>query len=208
MVMRADILVSVVTIFLLQCLKILGPLPDDVTHVILESNDISSKQLEKKLNCHSILPGVFIVHKSWLIECVLKSSCIDESHHLVKINGDAGPEVSVNTVATASSSAASSASSSDDMSRKKQKTDSFVGRTPPSNLEASKYPMIPNTIFFSDFEPVYGSWQIYRSTMYKFIDRKKECEKTGENSMIQRFAVDEIQSSVFSMIDVTRKSNV
>ena len=183
--MRADILIPVVTYFLLQCLKILGPLPDDVTHVILESNDISSKQLEKKLNCESILPGVFIVHKSWLIECVLKSSCIDESHHLIKINGDAGP------AATASSSASSCASSSDDMSRKKQKTDSFEGRTP-SNFEASKYPMIPNPIFFSDFEPEYGSWQIYRSSMYKFIDRKKECEKTGENFLIQRFAKDKI----------------
>ena len=208
MVIRADILISVVTLFLLQCLQILGPLPDDVTHVILESNDISSKQLEKKLNCHSVLPGVFIVHKSWLIECVLKSSCIDESHYLVKINGDIGPEVSVNTVATASSSAASSASSSDDTSRKKQKTDSFEGRTPPSNLEASKYPMIPNPIFFSDFEPVYGSWQIYRSTMYKFFDRKKECEKTGENSMIQRFAIDKIKSSVSATIGLTRESKV
>jgi hypothetical protein len=191
MVMRADIFIHVVTLFLFQCLKILGPLPDDVTHVILESNDISRKQLEKKLNCESILPGVFIVHKSWLIECVLKSSCIDESQHLIKINGDAGPEVSVNTAATASSSASSCASSSNDMSRKKQKTDSFEGRTP-SNFEASKYPMIPNPIFFSDFEPVYGLWQIYRSTMYKFIDRKKECEKTGENSIIQRFANDKI----------------
>ena len=189
MVMRADILIPVVTLFLLQCLIILGPLPDDVTHVILESNDISSKQLEKKLNCESILPGVFIVHKSWLMECVLKSTCIDESHHLIKINGDAGPEVSVNTAATASSSASSCASSSDDMSRKKQKTDSFEGGTP-SNFEALKYPMIPNPIFFSDFEPVYGSWQIYRSTMYKFIDRKYECEKTGENSLIQRIAKD------------------
>jgi hypothetical protein len=193
---------AVVTLFLLQRLKILGPLPDDVTHVILESNDIPRKQLEKKLNCESILPGVFIVHKSWLIECVLKSSCIDESHHLIKINGDAAPEVSVNTAATASSSASSCASSSDDMSRKKQKTDSFEGRAP-SNLEASKYPMIPNPIFFSDFEPLYGSWQIYRSTMYKFIDRKNEFEKIGENSLMQRFARVEIMSSVETMLDFT-----
>lgn len=183
-------------------MKILGPLPDDVTHVILESNDISSKQLEKKLNCESILPGVFIVHKSWLIECVLKSSCIDESNHLIKVDGDAGPEVSVNTAATASSSASSCASRSDDISRKKQKTDSFEGRTP-SNFEASKYPMIPNPIFFSDFEPEYGSWQIYRSSMYKFIDRKKECEKTGENFLIQRFAKDKFTSSVSTMFYFT-----
>ena len=200
--MRADILIPVVTLFLLQCMKILGPLPDDVTHVILESNDISSKQLEKKLNCESILPGVFIVHKSWLIECVLKSSCIDESNHLIKVDGDAGPEVSVNTAATASSSASSCASRSDDISRKKQKTDSFEGRTP-SNFEASKYPMIPNPIFFSDFEPEYGSWQIYRSSMYKFIDRKKECEKTGENFLIQRFAKDKFTSSVSTMFYFT-----
>jgi hypothetical protein len=205
MIMKADILISVVTLFLLQCLQILGPLPDDVTHVILESNDISSKQLEKKLNCESILPGVFIVHKSWLIECVLTSSCIDESHHLIKINGDAGPEVSVNTAATSSSSASSCVSSSDDMSRKKQKTDSSEGRTP-SNLEASKYPMIPNPIFFSDFEPVYDSWQIYRSTMYKFIDRKKECEKTGENPLIQGFVKDKFTSSVDTRFYFTSKS--
>ena len=189
-------------------MKILGPLPNDVTHVILESNDISSKQLEKKLNCENILANVFIVNKSWLIECVLKSSCIDESHHLVKVKSDVDPEVRLDKVAMASSSASSSGSSSDDVSRKKQKTDSFEGRTPSSNLEASKYPMIPNPIFFSDFEPVYGSWQIYRSTMYKFIDRKKECKETGENSMIERFAKDLITSSVPTMIGFTRESNV
>ena len=200
-VMRARKVLFNATYFFVWHSKTLGPLPNDVTHVILESVDMSTKQLEKKLNCENILSEVIIVHKSWLIECVLKSDLIDESNHIVKLSNDAGPELSANIGATTSSSSASSASSSDDMSRKKQKTDSFEGHTPPSSCKPSMYPMIPNPIFFPDFEPVYASWQRYRSTLYKFYDRKKDYEETGETVIIERFLMIMCTTKLFLMYE-------
>lgn len=59
---------------------------------------------------------------------------------------------------------------SDSSSNKKQKTSSSDSGSVAGTATIEKYPIIPNPISFPDFTPVYGSWQEYKSVMYKFND--------------------------------------
>lgn len=40
-------------------------------------------------------------------------------------------------------------------------------------MPVEQYPIIPNPISFPDFTPIYGSWQEYKTVMYKFNDPAK-----------------------------------
>ena len=151
-----------------------GPLPTDVTHIITESKELSSKQLKKKLNCEEISSNVFIVHISWLIDCVKNSSHLEESSYSVKISGDeTGPLPGLGSgsgtpgVKRNMSEKTISTNIDDSTSHKKAKSsDDDLSSSEEKNI--NKYPIIPNPILFPDFVPIYGSWQEYRSVMYKF----------------------------------------
>ena len=146
-----------------------GPLPPEITHIILDSKNLTIKQLKKKLNCDDISPDVRIVHNNWLIESVAKSSRLDESEYIIEIN-EQDTDMQMKSGRDVNSSADGEANSS---SNKKQKISSTDSGTSVGQVTVEKYPIIPNPISFPDFTPIYGSWQEYRSVMYKFNDPAK-----------------------------------
>jgi hypothetical protein len=135
----------------------------------LDSNNLTIKQLKKKLNCDEISKDVQIVHNNWLIESVAKSSRLDESEYVIEINEE-GADIKINSGRDGKSSAVSE---SDTSSNKKQKTISSDSGPSAEYAPIEKYPIIPNPISFPDFTPIYGSWQEYKSVMYKFNDPAK-----------------------------------
>ena len=144
-------------------------MPPEVTHIILDSKNLTIKQLKKKLNCDEISQDVQIVHNNWLIESVAKSSRLDESEYFIEIN-DEDTDMTIKSRRDGKSSAISE---SDSSSNKKQKTSCSDSGPSAGYAPIEKYPIIPNPISFPDFTPIYGSWQEYKSVMYKFNDPAK-----------------------------------
>ena len=133
-----------------------------------ESKELSSKQLEKKLNCNKISENVFIVTTSWLVDCVKNSSHLEESSYLTKVSRD---EVGSNSNSGSGSGIKRVENNEHNIDESvRSKKTKFVESGPSSTLESSlkEYPIIPNPISYPDFVPIYGSWQEYKSVMYKF----------------------------------------
>ena len=172
-----------------------GPLPNEITHVIVDTAEVTSKQLQKKLNCNEIANNIQIVNTKWLIDCVSKSSHLDESSYPVIVIGDDG-NINNNNVnnnnrivcekekhqAVPSSTSLSSSSSSSSQIEDTEKTIKKVKKDGPSSGSpkkiitgiTGKYPIIPNPIAFPDFVFSYNVWKEYKSVMYKFQEPDKE----------------------------------
>ena len=133
-----------------------------------ESKELSSKQLEKKLNCNNISKNVFVVHTSWLVDCVKNSSHLQESSYHTKVSRD---DVDSNSNLDSGFGMKRVESDKDETDESvPYKKTKFLESGPSSTSESTSmiYPIIPNPISYPDFVPIYGSWQEYRSVMYKF----------------------------------------
>lgn len=141
-------------------------MPDEVTHIVLESEVITEAQLMKKLNCDGISPKVFIVRTNWLIDCNIKLSRLDES--LYKIN--LGLHDSGSSTSTRKTSSSSDSVVSNESPNKRQKFSAGHSKSFASPADVAKHPIIANPIYYPSFSPKHGSWQEHGSIMYKFTD--------------------------------------
>ena len=160
-----------------------GPLPDELTHIVLESKVITDAQLIKKLNCDSISPKMFIVQTNWLIDSVAKSSRLDEAPYRIdpKIND------SVTNDSARKTSSSSSNSGSKEISNKRQKTSGGDSEVPTSSTD--KHPIITNPIYHPSLSPTYGSWQEQGSIMYKLSDPSDSIRDSSTSDSVGKAAV-------------------
>lgn len=192
-----------------------GPLPDEITHVIVDSTEVTSKQLQKKLNCNEIANNVQIVNTKWLIDCVSKSSHLDESGYPVKVIGDDGNIVKKDNenrvvgekcqaVLSSLTSSSSSSSQIEDTEKiiKKLKKDGLSSTSPKKTITGikGKYPIIPNPIAFPDFIPNYNVWKEYKSVMYKFQEPDKEGKFLLINYIVMHYIL--LYYTIYSMYDM------
>jgi hypothetical protein len=147
------------------------PLSIEVTHILAEATSSSLLKLQKQLICESIPSEVSILNINWLIKSVEKREKVEEAAYIITTDENVQRTVGEKTSISSSSTTSSSSSSNDENKRQKTNTVTILDLSSettetPLGVEG-RHPIIANSIIFPDFNPVYGSWQSFKSVLYK-----------------------------------------